>query len=261
MPNVYTDAPEVRAVAAKLIPAHHPHLKDTRIEYVFRSQHSSNGGKVVMATARKVTGLNAFLANTNPEFELTNEEEENPEAFFCIEVWSGIWNVMDGAKKAALVDHELCHCGRVETETEDGTTRTAIVVLPHDLEEFTAVVERHGLWQEDVEKFIQAIRNVAPTLAVAPKAPAASQAELYRAAGFREITVDGEHYSCRIDDIGEGCELFITRQRDGHVTFRQIYLSQNLADQAIDEYAGQEHLPSLAVVNGDRSKAEKNASK
>jgi hypothetical protein len=32
-------------------------------------------------------------------------------------------------------------------------------IAPHDLEEFTDIVKRHGLWRESIKKFMDARKN------------------------------------------------------------------------------------------------------
>jgi hypothetical protein len=142
----YTPAPSVAATAAELISAHHQRLLDyghIRIEYVFRSEHANSNGKAVWGRARKITGLNAYLASNEPD------DEEEIEPFFVIEIAADIWEALDGAGRRALVDHELSHCNVVEGD--DGTVKLGLVA--HDLEEFEAIVRRHGLWRSDVASF------------------------------------------------------------------------------------------------------------
>ncbi|SDU42295.1 putative metallopeptidase [Jiangella alkaliphila] len=61
------------------------------------------------------------------------------------------WELLNEKQRVALVDHELCHFEVIEDDEVDGGRRLA--TRGHDLEEFTAVVERHGLWRPEVEAF------------------------------------------------------------------------------------------------------------
>lgn len=141
----YSDAPEVREIADKLIPKHHPHLEGSRIDYVFRSKHSTNKGKIVGGKARKVTGLNAFLASSGRRgFHGTD--------LFVIEIAHDLWEQLPQEQRVALVDHELCHCFR---EVDDETGEWVLSILPHDLEEFAEVVKRHGIWSTDLDYFVK----------------------------------------------------------------------------------------------------------
>jgi hypothetical protein len=95
----------------------------------------------VLGKARKIGGLNAWLS------------EKTDEPYFVIEVAYDLWLGMTTAQKRALVDHELSHCRIKYSKT---TGEPSLYIAPHDLEEFNAIVERHGLWRDDVQKFLDA---------------------------------------------------------------------------------------------------------
>lgn len=146
----FWNAPEAKALAEEKCLQWHPDLRDVRIEYVFCSDVEVIRGKDCLASARKVGGLNAFLASEqNEAFELVSPDGQTPEEFFCIRIWSEGWKQLTDAQRIALLDHELCHC--YTFEDKDGNQRLGIA--PHDLEEFKAVVERHGFWMPDVKEF------------------------------------------------------------------------------------------------------------
>jgi len=46
-----------------------------------------------------------------------------------------------------LMFHEMLHCG----ENDDGSP----CIIEHDVEEFGAVVQKYGLWKEDLSEFSQ----------------------------------------------------------------------------------------------------------
>lgn len=140
----YSDATAARTIAETLIPQHHPHLVGARIEYVFRDKHQKRNGKIVAGTARKVSGLNAFLAAKPPSFGGLD--------FFVIVFALDVWMAISDAQRVALVDHELCHCWR---ETNDETGEWDLSIRGHDIEEFAEIVYRHGLWSEDLDNFVQ----------------------------------------------------------------------------------------------------------
>jgi hypothetical protein len=141
----YTPAPAVERVAGTLIRKNHPDLADERIEYVFRSEAAKENGKVVWGKARKVSGLNAFLARGEAD-------ELDVEDFFVIEIAAPVWSVLDAKQREALVDHELTHCTHKTNDKGDVT----LALLAHDVEEFKSIIERHGLWRPDLEEFVKA---------------------------------------------------------------------------------------------------------
>lgn len=158
MPCYYSEAPEVQEIADKLIEDIHTGLKEARVKCIFTSKETKRKNKIVMATARKVTGLTAYLAEKDEEeFELTGDPETDE--FFVIIVDCHVWYGLTDAQKLALVDHELCHCCIKEKVTKHGDIELKLSIVPHDLEEFNDVVRRHGLWKEDVEAFINSGRG------------------------------------------------------------------------------------------------------
>jgi hypothetical protein len=57
----------------------------------------------------------------------------------------------------ALVDHELCHAWALADQDEDNDEADPVKLSlrPHDLEEFSCIVRRHGMWREDIEDFVE----------------------------------------------------------------------------------------------------------
>lgn len=79
---------------------------------------------------------------------------------------------MNKKQRAALVDHELCHFTRTKTEEPDPKDpRNWITVYgpaddpdswgirEHDVEEFSEIIERHGLWDTGIESFAAVVRE------------------------------------------------------------------------------------------------------
>jgi hypothetical protein len=155
---VYTPAPAVEKTARAVINKWHPHLSDVRIEYVFRDSPAKSKGRVVLGKARKLSGLNAWLARLGDverdgdgALFRDGDEAQPVDDFFVIEIAEPVWEAMDSEQRFALVDHELSHC--IVEESDSGLQ---LKVAGHDLEEFEAVVRRHGLWKPDVERFVKA---------------------------------------------------------------------------------------------------------
>lgn len=141
----YRPAPAAQKIGFRLITQHHSHLVDVRVEYVFRSTAAKDKGKVVLGKARKMGGLNAWLATD------ADERAVEPEEFFVIELAEDEWAGLSDKARVALVDHELSHC--VVSFNDDGDPKLGIA--PHDLEEFVEVVRRHGLWRQDVADLVK----------------------------------------------------------------------------------------------------------
>ena len=76
------------------------------------------------------------------------------------EVWQDI--AFTTEKKRALMDHELCHAAplldkKTLEPVYDEQGRAVYRSRKHDIEEFRAVVERHGCYKADLEKFAEAL--------------------------------------------------------------------------------------------------------
>lgn len=129
----FEDAPQPQAIAQALLWELHPHLTGARIAYVFKKEMAGKG-KVKLGTAKKASA------------ELTHFAEYD---FVLSFNWT-YWRDLTALQRIALVDHELMHCGR----NDAGTGYT---MIPHDVEEFGAIVRRYGLWKPDLEQFARAI--------------------------------------------------------------------------------------------------------
>ena len=145
MGTQYTKAPQVEKIAEELIPQFHPHLKDVRIEYVFIDKVPLKGGSEIWGSMRKISSLPAYFAASEDD-----KLDGYAEPFFAMIISSPIWENLPEAKRRALVDHELCHA-KVE-EDKDGNPK--LKIAPHDLEEFTEIVKRHGLWRDSIKDFM-----------------------------------------------------------------------------------------------------------
>lgn len=149
MSVTYRPAPAVEHIAGTLIPTHHPDLDGVRIQYVFRSKASKKNDKIVLGKARKVSGLNAYLATPADEVGFDDEAVE----FFVIEIAEDCWRDLNHEQRIALVDHELCHLA-IEFDDDE---QVKLVMRSHDLEEFREIVERHGLWKPDLTEFADSV--------------------------------------------------------------------------------------------------------
>jgi Putative phage metallopeptidase len=148
MPTQYRLAPEVARLAGPLISDHHRHLVDlgyVRIEYVMRDEAATSQGRTIWGKARKVTGLNAFIARE----ETGVVDLVDPDPFFVIEIAEDIWVTLNSRQRLALVDHELSHL----QVSENDKGEMVLALVGHDVEEFGEIVRRHGLYKKDVEHF------------------------------------------------------------------------------------------------------------
>lgn len=128
--EAYLEAKQPREIAEALIDHLCPELQRARIAYLFREELAPKGEKVHLAHAAKASAKLAYLAEID----------------FVIEVNWSAYRTLTPAQRVALMDHELSHCSR-------DAERDKWVLLAHDVEEFSGVVRRHGLWKPDLQQF------------------------------------------------------------------------------------------------------------
>jgi len=151
----YDISPRIREIAEELINDHHPHLKDAKelIEYYVRD----DGGVDWAGKCKKCSSFERFL----------------PGMTFHIFIIEPAFENWPQDKLKALIDHELCHVQRktgmiitdpntmqiVKREWADKKDPDNWYIRDHDVEEFSDVISRHGLWDQGIEKFAKAVRE------------------------------------------------------------------------------------------------------
>ncbi len=135
----YELAQEAAEIGMNLIARFHPHLIGHHVLYTFRYKEKKKAGKITWGTCKKATGFEAQYIASLRGWEDTHE-------FFIIELCMTTWARLSCAQKNALVDHELAH-GGVEVNEETG--EESLCIIAHDIEEFEAIIRRHGLWAPD----------------------------------------------------------------------------------------------------------------
>jgi hypothetical protein len=134
----FTGAVQAAAIGAVLVRALHTNLAEFAIGYVFREKIAKRG-QTTLAQASKVSGKLAYFSDYD----------------FLIEVNWETWRRLTGPQRVALIDHELCHFARGESDKGDVVKQ----LLGHDVEEFNAIVSRWGLWKGDLAIFGNHVRN------------------------------------------------------------------------------------------------------
>lgn len=141
MPRIFSEAAAVESLAEGLIPNYHPELINARMLYIFVDKASKKGGKELMGKAQKVSGVWEFY--TEKDFVLT--------------VPADVWGTLEEAQKTALVDSLLERCAGEEDE-KSGETKWSI--REPDVQEFSNILERHGAWHADLERFVVVAKDV-----------------------------------------------------------------------------------------------------
>lgn len=148
----YKEAPEVKKIANELIPKYHSHLEEfnVRVDYLFMDKIPMKGDNEVWGQCRKITSLNAYLAA---------DKISGGDPFFVIIISEPIWDILPEKEKMALIDHELCHTSAEYQEKDDEEPVLKISLKPHDMEEFSCIVKRHGMWRDSIKDFVESARK------------------------------------------------------------------------------------------------------
>lgn len=124
----FSEAPAVLIdLAEELIEQWHPHLKEARIGFVLRDESQTSKGQEVYGQASTVP------AKYKPELG-------DLEFYIWIAEPALNWQ---SERLRALVDHELQHCNY-------SYSSGLPTIRGHDIEEFTAIIERHGFWNRQL---------------------------------------------------------------------------------------------------------------
>jgi hypothetical protein len=140
--------PEPYRLLAEIRKAHHPDLKEAKIVLAWQKGiKADKDGHVMLGKCIKIGDLQKELADW--DFVIT----------LNFDVWqSSEWT---REKKMALLDHELMHAAEsLDKDGEpkvDAKGRRQWRIRKHDVEEFSAIIERHGIWKRDLERFAEAI--------------------------------------------------------------------------------------------------------
>jgi hypothetical protein len=129
---------DVREMANDVIAHHHPHLADANFVFLMRSPTAKSKGKAVLGTAKKATPEHKALYLGEVDFIVTLAGAE--------------WKDMTNRARRALLDHELCHCV--------GDSMKGWSMRGHDVEEFSEIIERHGLWHDELKELGETMRQL-----------------------------------------------------------------------------------------------------
>jgi predicted metallopeptidase len=140
IPIQYDPAEAVADISRGLIRKFHTDLINTKIAYLYKNKEIKSQGKMVIAFVTKCSGIvkvlseyDAIMIVSYPTFQQLNEDQ-----------------------KIAIIDHALTHL----FVDEDSTGAPKLRILAHDVEEFSAIIERHGLYQQDLVRLGQVIQTV-----------------------------------------------------------------------------------------------------
>lgn len=144
------DEPEMYQRLGALVNEHHRHLKDARIGLAWCDKWKrSVDGRLTLGMCRKASDLDRELADFD----------------FLILVNRTFWQSgeVSAAQRTALLDHELCHAEVAKDKygdpRRDERGRKVWRLRHHDVEEFAAIIERHGCYKRDLELFAASLKK------------------------------------------------------------------------------------------------------
>lgn len=181
----YSKCTEAAEIAASIIPEHHPDLAaaDVKLLFLFRDKAAKAGGKIVLGKAAKRAARDRFLSRIISDEQVIDA---------IIEIAEDKWTALKPEQRRALVDHELCHLEvaktieKIQVDEEEhtitrGPRKGQVKIVPifeerevadknddgrpklklkaHDIEEFGAVLKRHGFWKPDLLESAEALRE------------------------------------------------------------------------------------------------------
>ena len=140
------------ALLDELVSEYHDDLERARIALAWCTSWKSDvDGHITIGKCKRASDLDRELAAFDFVILLSQH------------FWTG--NFTKPTQRRALLDHELCHAAvKYDEQGEpktDAKGRTIYRTRKHDIEEFEAIVERHGLYKRDLERFALAIRRAA----------------------------------------------------------------------------------------------------
>ncbi len=120
MPDKFSPASEVATIGNKLIKKHHDHLSGRRVEFLFMERLDKDGNsQAITRKGKSLYGQAKLVTGLNAYLACAPRTIEDPSPFFVILISKHWWTIT----------------------------------------EFVAIVKRHGLWNHDVEVFVNAAKQ------------------------------------------------------------------------------------------------------
>lgn len=136
--------PEAERYIQRAVEQWHPHLAGAAILAVSRPEAPLSGDKREWGKLKLASPMERALYGDLIDYVM----------ILPMDVWNGLTD----KGRMALVDHELCHAAGLDVDTEKWTLKK------HDLEEFAAVITRHGIWRADAAYFIEQTKGAQVTI-------------------------------------------------------------------------------------------------
>ena len=139
-PTCFDKAESVEEIARDLIRKHHSELVNIKIGYLWKNKLIKKGGREIIAQVAKCSDLVKSLCELD----------------VLVIVSFPAYNGLTDNQKRACIDHELTHI----LVDEDLAGNPKVKIIAHDVEEFGSVIERHGLYMNDLVLLGRVVQTV-----------------------------------------------------------------------------------------------------
>jgi len=132
----------------KIRERHHRHIRKAKIALAWKKKiKPDRDGHVLLGKCKKASDLQREISAWD-FIILLNKEVWEHEKF--------------GSKRQkALLDHELCHAAQAYDKKgkrmKNDRGKYVFRMRHHDVEEFSEIVDRHGIWKHDLQVFADAL--------------------------------------------------------------------------------------------------------
>jgi len=151
-PSIFLDGEStLQDLAESLIPNFHPELATANIFYFWREKAGSENGMPVLGKATKASDFHRLIAMKYTH----NPDEAGPD--FNIEVAHDTWQSLPDTARRALMDHLLETC---TGEEDEKTGEMKWKIRKPEVREFATILHRHGVWNENLDGFVQVAQEL-----------------------------------------------------------------------------------------------------
>jgi hypothetical protein len=133
---------------AKIRKRHHSHIRKAKIALAWKKHiKPDRDGHILLGKCRKSSDLQREVSEYDFIILLNQEAWEHKE--------------FGHKRQKALLDHELCHAAQAYDKRgrrmKNNRGKYVFRMRHHDVEEFSEIVDRHGIWKHDLQLFADAL--------------------------------------------------------------------------------------------------------
>lgn len=132
----------------KIRKRHHQHIRKAKIGLAWKKKiKPDRDGHILLGKCRKMGDLQRELSEYDFIILLNKEVWEDDKFGY--------------KRQKALLDHELCHAAQAYDKEgkrmKNDRGKYVFRMRHHDVEEFSEIVDRHGIWKVDLQRFADAL--------------------------------------------------------------------------------------------------------